>query len=153
MWTWSMEYPDGYLQHLLKHNVLFISEISIMTWITCAIFWEFLTYRQTHFFIRITTISEASYLYLFACLRKPTCARLYNFFVVVKFHLIGIAQLFRLSKQFQILVLGSILLVILPSCVIHKSESVSSSKKLTKYWWSLAKHRDLWCIPETSHLN
>lgn len=109
--------------------------------------------QENTFFIRITTILEASYLYLFACLRKPTCARLYNFFVlVVIFHLIGTAQLFRLSKQFQILVLGSILLVILPSCVIHKSESVSSSKKLTKCWWSPVKHRDLWCISEISHL-
>lgn len=49
-----------------------------------------------------------------------------------QFHPIGTSPLFKLSRRFQIWVLGPILLVIAPSCVSHKFESMSSSKKKKK---------------------
>lgn len=58
------------------------------------------------------------------------CQTLHLF--LLNFILVVLAQLFRLSKQFQILVLASLLLVIPPSCVIQKCESMSSSKTVDK---------------------
>ena len=52
--------------------------------------------------------------------------------LLLNFILLVQAQLFRLSKQFQILVLGSSLLTIPPSCVTHKFENVSSTKNVDK---------------------
>lgn len=86
--------------------------------------------RQTHFYKANSYFRSQLLISLWLPEEASLCQTLHLF--LLNFILLVLAQLFRLSKQFQILVLASILLVIPPSCVIHKCESMSSSKTVDK---------------------
>lgn len=135
-------------QHLPNTNVPFISEASKI--LNTLDFLGLPLWQAKTFFIMVITILEASCLCFF-CLPEGAslCQTLHLF--LLNFILLVPAQLFRLSKQFHILVVGSILLVRPPSCIIHKFESMSSTRKLMKCWWSPAKRRVLSNIPRMSH--